>query len=42
MSTKDDTLADMRASWDEAEAVLARIPEDRMLEPGCGGGLVRP
>ena len=34
MSTKDDTLADMRASWDETEAVLASIPEDRMLEPG--------
>ena len=27
----------MRASWDEAEAVLARIPEDRMLEPGVTG-----
>ena len=34
MSSKDDTLADMRASWDETEAVLASIPEDRMLEPG--------
>ena len=26
MSMRDDILADMRASWDEAEAVLARIP----------------
>lgn len=34
MSTKDQALADMRASWDETEAVLAQIPEDRMLEPG--------
>ena len=37
MSTKDQALADMRASWDETEAVLARIPEDRMLEPGVSG-----
>jgi len=37
MSTRDDTLAEMRASWNEAEAVLARIPEDRMLVPGVTG-----
>jgi len=34
MSTKDQTLADMRASWGETEAVLATIPEERLLEPG--------
>jgi uncharacterized damage-inducible protein DinB len=34
MSAKDQTLADMHASWDETEAVLARIPKDRLLEPG--------
>ena len=34
MSIKERTLDDMRASWDETEAVLARIPEARMLEPG--------
>lgn len=37
MSTRDETLADMRASWDEVEAVLDRIAEDRMLEPGVVG-----
>ncbi|HEX5579854.1 MAG TPA: DinB family protein [Candidatus Limnocylindria bacterium] len=34
MSIRDQTLADMRASWEETEAILARIPADRMLEPG--------
>jgi hypothetical protein len=34
MTPKDRALADMRASWDETEAVVATIPEDRMLEPG--------
>ena len=34
MSTKDRTLADMRASWDETEAVLSTIPEERMLTVG--------
>jgi len=34
MSTKGRTLADMRAAWDETEAVLSTIPEDRMLSVG--------
>ena len=34
MSSKDQTLADMPSKLGETEAVLATIPEDRMLEPG--------
>ena len=34
MSSKEQTLDDMRASWDETEAVLSTIPEDRMLDVG--------